>query len=1254
MKLILLIGAFCLVAAMAMPIDTSVNAVVDIDARATDTSVDAVDDIDSRAVDTSIDAVVDIDTASSRRRRRRRQRKASSKTSTEKPNPFNLPPKAGAEALASAVAAAGKTLMLAGDIAFVKNDNIQNLLPTAPVDYPEPLQGMIWMDQSGSFGVSTLPSTLPDLALSFGDIDFSRLDPTTRTVNVDVLGPAWQWENNEKGFHSYDLSTKVFSHYEFVFSEAYDFAQIYPHVKTFFGSVRIPKDVLSFTLTRQNPPAGACPPAAGATKQEISRCAMWRRDSTFFKVVPGLSDAIGTFVYYAYQIVDNERRPIEPYYSAYLAWANSKCKPDKAAADKYGYDTRVSLDNSNGLQSGTSFLGRRQAKPKTKPAVTSDKSCVKGVCQVTSIAEVMELFKMNEGFLKGPGDGPAPYFWSLTDKNTGKFEFAGDTDCVADFARVKKEMQEMPARFHNKTIFKANDLGLLRLNTEIFTYPPSPYIGLSLDVDAHAKLRPFLDQAFGGRKGNDKEWTAETFKAEAAGFLKAMKAKGELKQEHLSVWTQLMLHKYGLKKEIGVNEAASFATYVGAALKNAILPKEAMVSFTKDKLNTAAIRQQNEELRNKYASGMRARFPNASIDDDLAQLWGHGMVDGALSFAGGLSIPGLLTSMIGILFSGEYGDFSKSYATDEYIYETIRYLPAVVGVPWVEEGTTRRQALALPAALADKKVWGESAFDFKLRDKKLYEDHIDMAWSGFLYDDRYPGEEHTCPGLAMSKAMLKGFMSAFKFSDWYASEQPVQKARAPVKWNSWSLLSGLGPKKSTQTAPSNASNVGADVFWNGKTPLHSRIHQTKGFATEMLFSYDMKGNGITVNKTHIFIPLHKRIQSSYIRRQHGWEDEEVGVALQKFMSQRHAVFGPDVTGGVVEKMHGFWRKRAVDTTAYERAMKEQAKDEASNGKLDGKIDNNVKEAIMKVEHKHQLVTLAGLAANGGFQSIEASGIVNKAAKAFANDGAPVTDVMRERADKARAQMQGKLGELSDAQLADPLYSFVNCFHWEFVKFTETHAVFPLNTKIGGYRGQTAAAPFAAFDVMQGVTFWSHDADKGTVEVFYGASVHGHFPDIHDEVLEPAGIYHGPASGVGKPVPIVSKVGKGMSKAAYMIYKASQEFPNDYKYLYKPHDEICPPERVEWLKQQLPKIAVLQDKFGNGTMAKLEKLELATFITKTVPCVANLMKPDQLNGAKYDLFMNSALAHAVVEVPAHLIVDLLAARDFQKYTLAMIR
>ena len=101
---------------------------------------------------------------------------------------------------------------------------------------------------------------------------------------------------------------------------------------------------------------------------------------------------------------------------------------------------------------------------------------------------------------------------------------------------------------------------------------------------------------------------------------------------------------------------------------------------------------------------VRARFPKLKIDDDLALLAGHGMVDGALTFAGGLSVPGLLTSMLGVLFSNEHGDFSSSYQTDEFVYETVRFLPAVVGVPWVETGSTRRQALALPAALTDKKV----------------------------------------------------------------------------------------------------------------------------------------------------------------------------------------------------------------------------------------------------------------------------------------------------------------------------------------------------------------------------------------------------------------------------------------------------------------------------------------------------------------------------------------------------------------------
>ena len=59
-------------------------------------------------------------------------------------------------------------------------------------------------------------------------------------------------------------------------------------------------------------------------------------------------------------------------------------------------------------------------------------------------------------------------------------------------------------------------------------------------------------------------------------------------------------------------------------------------------------------------------------------------------------------------------------------------------------------------------VWGDDAFEFKLRNKTIYEENIDVEWSGFAFDERYPKESHACPGLAMSKAMLKGFMRSFK------------------------------------------------------------------------------------------------------------------------------------------------------------------------------------------------------------------------------------------------------------------------------------------------------------------------------------------------------------------------------------------------------------------------------------------------------------------------------------------------------------
>jgi len=212
-----------------------------------------------------------------------------------------------------------------------------------------------------------------------------------------------------------------------------------------------------------------------------------------------------------------------------------------------------------------------------------------------------------------------------------------------------------------------------------------------------------------------------------------------------------------------------------------------MIGLVKDKLNTTGVRNQNAVLLAKYANLAKSKFPELSDAD--AGIVSHGLIDGALTFAGGLSVPGLITSMLGVIYGGMHGDFTAKeiYASAGFAWETVRFYPAVVGVPFVATDTTRREDLLIPAALLDKKAWGEDSYEFKIRSEAAYE-KIDVAWSGFTKDSKYPNEDHSCPGMAMSKAMMLGFMSAFEYSDWKTTIKPKQATQAPVKWNSFSLI----------------------------------------------------------------------------------------------------------------------------------------------------------------------------------------------------------------------------------------------------------------------------------------------------------------------------------------------------------------------------------------------------------------------------------------------------------------------------------
>jgi hypothetical protein len=249
---------------------------------------------------------------------------------------------------------------------FFKNSDVAEILPLPPKDYPESLQGLHWMDQSGFYAHSDVPLGAPDLALSFGgDTAFHKLDRKTRTLKIDVVGPGWQWMNRWDGYMFAWAIGLVGFHYVMEFNEDYSFAQIYPTITLPFGMgvVSLPKVVMSFTMVLQKPPEGSCPPTAAATKKDITSCATWDRVSTNF-----MSHVLGSwaeFHYYVFRIVDADGKPVQPYFEQFESFARQSTKPSPSAAKIFGIDL-----GKTGAEDDTSFVLGKPA-PKVSNAKES-------------------------------------------------------------------------------------------------------------------------------------------------------------------------------------------------------------------------------------------------------------------------------------------------------------------------------------------------------------------------------------------------------------------------------------------------------------------------------------------------------------------------------------------------------------------------------------------------------------------------------------------------------------------------------------------------------------------------------------------------------------------------------------------------------------------------------------------------------------------------------------------------------------------
>lgn len=262
-----------------------------------------------------------------------------------------LPLPSGVEVPRASLFIDGSSFWIRDPPEFISNDHVQQHILLPPDRYPEPLHGAIWMDQSGAYAPSNVSGvSAPDLLMTLGG---GQWDAAARTVTVSVLGRNWQWANSGPAYRMYAALSFFRFEYEFSFDETYSAAQIVPVVSMWGVRFRVPTSLLSFRITRQWPSPGECPPAHDAPKEAVARCAKWKRESTVLGAVPGISSYIGTYVYYAFEVVDQGRNPVEPYYSQYLAYANSRTDADAAAARQ---DLDLDLPPA-GRQADTSFLG---------------------------------------------------------------------------------------------------------------------------------------------------------------------------------------------------------------------------------------------------------------------------------------------------------------------------------------------------------------------------------------------------------------------------------------------------------------------------------------------------------------------------------------------------------------------------------------------------------------------------------------------------------------------------------------------------------------------------------------------------------------------------------------------------------------------------------------------------------------------------------------------------------------------------------
>ena len=238
----------------------------------------------------------------------------------------------------------------------------------------------------------------------------------------------------------------------------------------------------------------------------------------------------------------------------------------------------------------------------------------------------------------------------------------------------------------------------------------------------HVIQRPLIDELFGDSQapgtifseiGN--RWTKEDFLSSALEFLQ---------DKDSVVWTIKELHKRTLGIDLTDAQVQAFQGLRGASVFLAILPA-AFVDIVAAQIGTtvADINQGKKAFvgiyRNVLVDLIAAGLITTELptEDDVTKA-AITILDGFI-FAGGASVPSTIKSGLAAYYTGltPNGQFDTTNPQDLGVLalETIRSYPPVLGFPYIEASTDKRQAPMPGFSGYDKGVYGGDADRFRIR-----------------------------------------------------------------------------------------------------------------------------------------------------------------------------------------------------------------------------------------------------------------------------------------------------------------------------------------------------------------------------------------------------------------------------------------------------------------------------------------------------------------------------------------------------------